>query len=163
MTTPSKKPRDLTPRQRRFVQELPLARTPTEAAIKAGYSNASEAAHVRAAELVRHSTVGLAIQAQHQAATSEKVMSQLKRKERLSELAIPDPEHPDPVDAIRELNRMERVYDDRAPVGDTYNTVVLAGYSLADLELMLAAMKARADEKAASLSGRKSSGAKERV
>ena len=108
-------PRPLTLKQRRFVQELPLARSQTEAAIKAGYSPGANAT-VRASELVRNSNVAPAIQAAQEAATSEKVMSVLRRKERLSHLAEPDPEHPDPIHAIDLLNRMESLYVDRSEV-----------------------------------------------
>ena len=123
MTTSPPKPRPrsadpdgLTLRQRRFVQELPLAKSATEAAIKAGYANSSEAAKVRASENVTKSNIAAAIQAQNEAATSAKVMTLLRRKERLSALAEPDPEHPDPIKAIDTLNRMESVYIDRSEV-----------------------------------------------
>lgn len=74
------------------------------------------------------------------------IMSTLKRKQRLSKLAEADPEHPDPVRAIAELNRMERVYGDPAPTGDVYNTQIFAGYTVEELRAMIAAMKAREDQ-----------------
>ena len=140
-------PDGLTPKQRRFVLELPFAKSQTEAAIKAGYSPGPQAS-VRASELVRNSNVLPAIQAQQEAASSAKVMSALKRKERLSRLAIPDPEHPDPVAAIKELNRIEGIGLPRGdpPVSNDNRTQILMAYSPEQLRALLAAMS-KSDEK----------------
>ena len=109
--------RELTLRQRRFVEALPTAKNQRDAAIKAGYSPTKSAtgstAANKASQMMRNPYVLPAIQAMREATTSRKVMSVLKRKERLSRLAVPDPEHPDPVRAIDILNRMENLYIDR--------------------------------------------------
>ena len=140
MTT---KPRPLSLKQQRFVQALPSAKSATDAARIAGYSNTGATATVKASQLVRNVNVRQALAAQQQAAETAGILSLSQRKLRLSQLASRDPDHPDPVRAIAELNRMERVYDDR-PSGDTFNTVVLAGYSLDQLEGMLRAIQVQA-------------------
>ena len=137
------KSRPLTPKQRRFVEALPTSSSLTDAVLIAGYDTPRDNAHVVAYDNLRKPAIRDAVAAQQQAATSEKVMTLLKRKERLSELAIPDPKTPDPLGAIAELNRMERVYGEPAPTGDTYNTQILVRYSLEELDAMLEAVKAR--------------------
>ena len=116
-------PDGLTIKQRKFVNEFPLATSQTDAAIKAGYSPIV-AAEVGSQNL-RNSKIAAALSAQNEAATSEAVMSLLKRKERLSKLALPDPEHPDPIKAIDTLNRMERVYGDPADAAKGTSVIVL--------------------------------------
>ena len=112
----------LTLKQQRFVQELPTASSQKDAALKAGYSPAG--AKVEASLALTKPNVLAALAAQNQATTSEKVMSLLKRKERLSRLAEPDPEHPDPMRAIDILNRMESVYIEKAQVEQRIEIVV---------------------------------------
>lgn len=105
----TKKP--LTLKQQRFVDALPLANSLTDAAIKAGYGSGvnENAAHVMAYDNLRKPTVLAAIAEQRDAAKFAAALSVVERKERLSRLAQPDPEHPDPVAAIKELNRMESI------------------------------------------------------
>ena len=76
------------------------------------------------------------------AATSKDVLSLLKRKERLSRLALNNHDT-DPVRAIAELNRMERVYGEETSGGDTYNQIILQGYTIEQLETMLKEVRAR--------------------
>lgn len=106
-------PHNLTLKQRRFVQALPTAASLTDAALKAGYSPTGASATVSASQTVRKANVQAAIKAQADAANSDAIMSIRQRKARLTLLALPDPEHPDPMRAIDLLNRMEQVYVER--------------------------------------------------
>ena len=128
MPTP-KGPDGLTLRQRRLVHELPLAPSQAEAGRRAGYSDKSQGAKVIVSQTLTKPNVQKAIAELQEKTTSALVMSLLQRKERLSELAEADPEHPDPVKAIAELNRMERVYGPEQPTTPqpviTYVEVVL--------------------------------------
>lgn len=113
MSTPRatrKKNRNLTVKQRRFVQALPTAVSATQAALAAGYS--PKAAAESASDTLKKPYIQAALA--KQARLTGGVMTLLKRKERLSELALPNPEHPDPVAAIKELNHMESVGLDRS-------------------------------------------------
>ena len=124
-----RQPRLPTLKQVRFAEVLPTARTLTDAVLDAGYDTSRANAHVIANENLRKPAVQVLIAELQEKTTSALVMSLLRRKERLSELAKPDPEHPDPVKAIAELNRMERVYGPEQPTAPqpviTYVEVVL--------------------------------------
>ena len=143
------KPRPLTLKQRKFVEALPLSNSATEAAIKAGYSNSSEAASVRATELVRNSRVVPAIVAAQQALAGAAIADARERKTWLSKvLRNVNADEPQTTQAglaaSDQLNRMERIYAPETP-GSTYNdnrTQVLMAYSVEQLEALLVAMKA---------------------
>lgn len=66
----------LTLKQKRFVEALPTAKSQAEAARLAGYSDASEAAKVRASELVTNSNVIQAIEAQNEKIQAENSITQ---------------------------------------------------------------------------------------
>ena len=143
-TQTARKPRPLTLKQQAFVQERILSKSGTEAAMKAYDIPPTDKnmAAVIASQNLRKPAVAEAIAEYTAAATSEKVMSILRRKERLSSLAEPDPEHPDPVAAIKELNRMESIGLPREK-GDTNvdnRTQILMAYSLEQLRALLKAM-----------------------
>ena len=106
-----------------------------------------------ASENMRKPAVVAALAALHEQEQRGTIATLRERKELMTGIMREKLPGPYPaqlaIAASDQLNRMERVYDDRVPSGDTYNTVVLQGYSLADLEAMLAAIKAQGDEKAA--------------
>ena len=140
--TSPRKPRPLSQKRQRLIKELPTASSITEAGRKAGFS--PRTAYLSAHRAIQNDTVAAAIEQQNALATSENVMSLIRRKERLSELAIPDPEHPDPVRAIAELNRMERIGEPRGSAGDTNidnRTQILMAYTPEQLRALLSAME----------------------
>ena len=157
MATPkASKPRPLTPKQRRFVQELPLAKSAGEAAIKAGYdiSRASDpdnmAQHI-ASENVRNPRIAAALQTRFAEMAAPTIATEIERKELLTASlrgVLPPAERPELTPELRlkasdQLNRMERIYAPETP-GTTINdnrTQVLIAYSVEQLEALLAAMK----------------------
>ena len=134
----------LAPKKLRFAQILPAGiaagETQEQIAIKAGYSPAS--ARTSASLNMRKPEVLAPLLRIQDAATSKDVLSLLKRKERLSRLALNNHDT-DPVRAIAELNRMERVYGEETSGGDTYNQIILQGYTIEQLETMLKEVRAR--------------------
>ena len=112
---PSDPSHPLTLKQRRFVEALPTAKSFKDAAIQAGYSISSpHMPEVIGSENMRKPEIKAAlVELGMDASKFAAVLSIAKRKERLSRLAEPDPEHPDPMRAIDLLNRMESLYVDR--------------------------------------------------
>jgi len=145
-TQPARKPRPLTLKQQAFVRELPLSKSATEAAIKAGYSATGNTATVKASQLVRNGNVLPAIKAAQEAATSAAIATLIERKEALSRVLREPETGPYPIQAViaasDQLNRMERVYDDRTPVVHDNRTQILMAYSPEQLRALLEAMKA---------------------
>ena len=137
---PSPKSRPLSLKRQRLIQELPTASSNTQAGLRAGFGNGINArsAEVQVSRALSNPIVAAAADAAIKAATSEKVMSVVKRKERLSELATPDPEHPDPVSAIKELNRMERIGQGLAQPAEVHNTLIFQGFTLEELRALVA-------------------------
>ena len=157
-TQSAKKPRPLTLKQRRLVQALPTAPSLTDAALKAGYGNGSNenAAHVRAYETVRKPHVAAAIADLNAMAQSSAIASAIERKEALSRVLREPETGPYPIQAVisasDQLNRMERVYDDRTPVVNDNRTQILMAYSPEQLRALLAAMS-KSDDKPLSDTG----------
>ena len=99
----------LTLKQQRFCLEYLNSGNATQAAIKAGYSPKT------ARSIATENLSKLAIQDQLteliKITDTPKIMSAIERKERLSELArIGNPRQTNPVEAIKELNRMSGDY-----------------------------------------------------
>lgn len=113
----------LTPKQRRFLNALSTAPTQRQAAIDAGYSPAS--AGTAASQTIRNLNFQKALAAKElQEADDPGILSIQQRKQRLSELAQPNPIHPDPLRAIDILNRMENLYVQRPDTTEVRITVV---------------------------------------
>ena len=104
------KPQKLRRKAQRFVDLLPLSDSATQAAIDAGY-NVKDRLVARniASENMAKPGIQAALREQLVAEKFAAILTIVQRKERLSRLTHPDPEHPDPVAAIRELNRMEMI------------------------------------------------------
>ena len=156
MANQAKGPDGLTPKQRRFVQELPLANSGLEAVTKAGYDLSASsdpqnmAAHI-ASENVRKPAIAAALQARIAAIDAPSIATQIERKELLTASlrgVLPPAERPELTPELRlkasdQLNRMERIYASETP-GTTINdnrTQVLMAYSVEQLEALLVAMK----------------------
>jgi phage terminase small subunit len=113
-------------RQEAFCQILFGSKvTPTEAALQAKYS--PKGATQTASRLLTYVNIRGRLQALQEQSASKKIMQVVERKERLSEFGRENitGKHGTVVrvgniEAIRELNKMERIYDDR-PKADTYN------------------------------------------
>mgnify|MGYP001583286490 CR=1 FL=1 len=146
-------PDGLTLKQRRFVQELPLAKSATEAAIKAGYGSGKHenAAHVRAYETVRKPAVAKAIAEMQEKTMSAAIATLIERKEALSRVLREPESGPYPVQSViaasDQLNRMERVYGDAKPSETNIDnrTQILMAYSPEQLRALLAAMSKSED------------------
>ena len=107
--------RPLTPKQRRFVEALPTAKSGTDAAIKAGYdlsrcSDPNDMAHVIASENIRKPAIQRALKEINEMSKFAAVLSLAQRKERLSKLSLAEPRSHDPIRAIDILNKMDDVY-----------------------------------------------------
>ena len=137
-----RQPRPPTLKQTRFAQRLPFVPSATDAAMETydiPPANRNMAG-VIASQNLRKPAVQAVIAELQEKTTSAKVMSLLQRKERLSRLALPDPEHPDPIRAIDTLNRMESVYVDKSlNLNATLDLTELAGFSLDELKALLGA------------------------
>ena len=145
---PAPKSRSLTLKQRRFVQALPTASSQTQAAIIAGYSSKGNTPAQKASETVRKGYVQEALAIQEKAAANAAIANLVERKSWLSKvLRNVNADEPQPVQAglaaSDQLNRIERVYSEPAPTGDTYNTQMFVGYSAEELRAIVAAMKAK--------------------
>lgn len=135
----SRPPGYLTLRQRRLVEALPTSQSATEAARKAGYSPTSAAES--ASQSLRLSNVKAAlVEIGMDASKFAAVLSLAKRKERLSKLAEPEPEHPDPMRAIDLLNRMDNLYvtrvDQRSIGHLVVHIVPFGGEALIDADVV---------------------------
>ncbi len=125
----------LSQKQETFCLEYFSNRNATRAAIVAGYSE--KTARAIAWENLTKPDIKRRLQQLRDMATSEKVMPEIMRKERLSEVARDDYKTPltakEVVGAITELNRMDGVYDERPQFNDNRQyTIVVSEEGMRD-------------------------------
>lgn len=110
----------LTLKQQRFVQELPLANSATEAAKRAGYSSRGQVPTVEASRQLRKANVAAAIQARAAQVERASIATEVERKEVLTKVLRDGQKGPYPIQAViaasDQLNRMDSVYVDRSEV-----------------------------------------------
>lgn len=144
--------RQLTLKQRRFVQELPLARSQTEAAIKAGYS--PRVAREVGSENLAKPHVAAAVSALVAKAEGTAIATVVERKGILSTILRDKLPGPYPVQAViaasDQLNRMDSLYIDRS-AAVTVHIDALDTFSVDELRQLLGKMN---DEKGAFPSAR---------
>ncbi len=100
-------------RQEKFCLEYISGKSGQKAAIDAGYSPRS--ARVTASRLLTKANITSRIAELQNEAASNKVLTVRQRKERLSEIALNSTIEGNPVQAIAELNKMEKIYSEEAP------------------------------------------------
>jgi len=140
--------RKLTLKQQRFVNELPLASSATEAAIKAGYSASTHhVAESLASKTLSNVEVQKALASIQNAATSQTIATVSERKERLSSfLRAAKPENVavhDAISASDQLNRMENLYISKSINLNVDVDEELAQFTLEELQMMLNEAKRR--------------------
>ena len=136
------KPRSPTLKQRRFVHELPLAPSATQAAQLAGYSPKS--ARVIASENLTKPAIIAAIAELQDKTERSTIATLVERKERLTTILRDDYKGPifarDVVAASDQLNRMESVYVDKSlSLNANVDLTDLEGFSLDELKALLGA------------------------